>query len=135
MASLNKVTLIGNLGKDPEIRTFQSGGRVASFSVATTEHWKTKEGEKKSSTEWHKVSVFNENLIKFIEQYLKKGSQVYVEGKIETKKFTDKNGVEKYSTEVVLKPFNGQIVNLSKLEKANDTEENSGDDLNDEIPF
>jgi single-strand DNA-binding protein len=114
MASLNKVTIIGNLGKDPEIRNFQNGDKVAEFSVATSESWKDKAtGEKKERTEWHNVSVTNQGLIKVIEGYVKKGTKLYIEGKLETQKYTDKSGVEKYSTKIMLKPFNGEIVLLS----------------------
>ena len=111
--SVNKVILIGNLGKDPEIRAFQNGGRVASFSVATSENWKDKaSGEKKERTEWHRVSVLNDKLVEVVERYIKKGSKVYVEGQLETRKWTDKDGQEKYSTEVVLRPFRGEITML-----------------------
>ena len=111
--SVNKVILIGNLGKDPEIRAFQSGGRVASFSVATSENWKDKaSGEKKERTEWHRVSVLNDKLVELVERYIKKGSKVYIEGQLETRKWTDKDGQEKYSTEVVLRPFRGEITML-----------------------
>src|ERR1700744_4034540 len=100
--SVNKVILVGNLGKDPEIRTFQNGGRVASFSIATSESWKDKSnGEKKDRTEWHRISILNENLVGVVERFLKKGAKVYIEGQLETRKWTDKDGHEKYSTEVV----------------------------------
>lgn len=108
---LNKCMFIGHLGKDPEIRSFQSGDRVANFSLAVTERWK-KDGEQKEKTEWVRVSVFNQNLVKVCENYLKKGSKVYIEGQIETRKWTDKDGVEKYSTEIVLRPFKSEIVML-----------------------
>ena len=111
--SVNKVIIVGNLGKDPEIRAFQSGGRVASFSVATSENWKDKAtGEKKERTEWHRVSVLNDKLVEVVERYIKKGSKVYIEGQLETRKWTDKDGQEKYSTEVVLRPFRGEITML-----------------------
>jgi len=111
--SVNKVILVGNLGKDPEIRTFQNGGRVASFSIATSESWKDKSsGERKEKTEWHRISVLNENLVGIIERYLKKGSKVYLEGQLETRKWTDKEGQEKYTTEVVLRPFRGELTML-----------------------
>lgn len=114
MASVNKVILVGNVGKDPEIRTFQNGGRVANFSVATSESWKDKAtGEKKERTEWHRVAVTNDALVGIVESYIRKGSKLYVEGKLQTRKWTDKNGVEKFSTEVVLAPFGGQLVMLS----------------------
>ena len=111
--SVNKVILIGNLGKDPEIRAFQNGGRVASFSVATSESWKDKTtGEKKDRTEWHRISVLNDKLVEVVERYIKKGSKVYIEGQLETRKWTDKDGKEKYSTEIVLRPFRGEITML-----------------------
>src|SRR5271154_5866182 len=111
--SVNKVIIVGNLGKDPEIRTFQTGGRVASFSIATSENWKDKAtGEKKERTEWHRVSVLNDKLVEIVERYIKKGSKVYIEGQLETRKWTDKDGQEKYSTEVVLRPFRGEITML-----------------------
>ena len=113
MASLNKVTLIGNVGKDPEIRNFQNGDKVAEFSVATSESWKDKAtGEKKEKTEWHNVSVTNQGLVKVIESYVKKGTKLYIEGKLETQKYKDKEGVERYSTKIMLKPYNGEIVLL-----------------------
>jgi len=111
--SVNKVILVGNLGKDPEIRTFQNGGRVASFSVATSESWKDKQsGEKKEKTEWHRVSVLNEHIVGVVERYLKKGAKVYIEGQLETRKWTDKDGQEKYTTEVVLRPYRGELTML-----------------------
>ena len=111
--SVNKVILVGNVGKDPEIRSFQNGGRVASFSVATSESWKDKAtGEKKDRTEWHRISVLNENLVGVIENYVKKGAKLYIEGQLETRKWTDKDGAEKYSTEVVLRPYRGELTLL-----------------------
>jgi single-strand DNA-binding protein len=111
--SVNKVILIGNLGRDPEIRTMQSGGRVANLSVATSESWRDKaSGERKERTEWHRVVVFNENLVRLCESYLRKGSKIYVEGQIETRKWQDQSGQERYSTEIVLRPFRGEITML-----------------------
>lgn len=111
--SVNKVILVGNLGKDPEIRSFQNGGRVASFSIATSESWKDKSsGERKEKTEWHRVSVLNENLVGVVEKYVKKGAKVYIEGQLETRKWTDKDGQEKYTTEVVLRPYRGELTML-----------------------
>lgn len=111
--SVNKVIIVGNLGKDPEVRTFQNGGRVASFSVATSESWKDKaSGERKEKTEWHRVSILNDNLVGIAERYLKKGSKVYIEGQLETRKWTDKEGQEKYTTEVVLRPYRGELTML-----------------------
>ncbi|MCD8563160.1 MAG: single-stranded DNA-binding protein [Alphaproteobacteria bacterium] len=111
--SVNKVILIGNLGQDPEIRSFQSGDRVASFSIATSESWKDKAtGERKEKTEWHRVSVLNQGLVKIVESYVKKGSKVYIEGQLETRKWQDQNGQDKYTTEVVLRPFRGELTLL-----------------------
>lgn len=111
--SVNKVILIGNLGKDPEVRKTQDGRSIANLSVATSESWKDKEtGERKEKTEWHRVVIFNEGLAKVAEQYLKKGSKVYLEGALQTRKWTDKDGVEKYSTEVVLQGFNSTLTML-----------------------
>ena len=111
--SVNKVILVGNLGKDPEIRSFPNGGRVANFSIATSESWKDKAtGEKKERTEWHRISVTNDALVGVVERYVKKGAKVYIEGQLETRKWTDKDGVEKYTTEVVLRPYRGELTML-----------------------
>jgi single-strand DNA-binding protein len=111
--SVNKVILIGNLGKDPEIRTLSSGDRVANLRIATSENWRDKAtGERKEKTEWHQVVIFNENIVKVAENYLRKGSTVYVEGQLTTRKWTDQNGVEKYSTEIVLQKFRGELTML-----------------------
>ena len=111
--SVNKVILIGNLGKDPEIRAMGSGDRMAQLSVATSEQWRDKSsGERKEKTEWHRVVIFNENLVKVAESYLRKGAKVYVEGSLQTRKWTDQAGVEKYSTEVVLSKFRGELTML-----------------------
>ncbi len=111
--SVNKVILVGNLGKDPEVRRMTSGEPVVNLSVATSETWKDKSsGERKEKTEWHRVVIFNENLAKVAEQYLKKGAKVYLEGALQTRKWTDKDGAEKYSTEIVLNRFNGTMVML-----------------------
>ena len=108
--SVNKVILVGNLGKDPESRRFPSGGQVVSFTLATSESWRDKAtGERKEKTEWHRVVIFNENIVKVAENYLKKGSKVYLEGALQTRKWTDQQGVEKYSTEVVLQKFRGEL--------------------------
>ena len=113
--SVNKVILIGNLGRDPEIRSFANGGRVANLSIATSETWKDRNtGERKERTEWHRVAIFNEGLVRVAEQYLAKGSLVHIEGKLETRKWTDQNGVEKYSTEITLRPYNGELTMLDK---------------------
>ena len=111
--SVNKVILIGNLGKDPEIRRTQDGRPIANLSIATSETWRDKNtGERKEKTEWHRVVIFNEGLCKVVEQYLKKGSKVYIEGALQTRKWTDQSGVEKYSTEVVLQGFNSTLTML-----------------------
>ena len=115
--SVNKVILIGNLGRDPEIRSFQNGGRVANFSIATSENWKDRTtGERKERTEWHRVAVFNDALVGVVERFLKKGSKVYVEGQLETRKYTDQSGAERYTTEVVLRPFRGELTMLDGRE-------------------
>ncbi len=111
--SVNKVILVGNVGNEPEIRTFQNGGRVANLSLATSESWKDKAtGEKKDKTEWHRISVLNEGLVKVIENYVHKGSKLYIEGQLETRKWQDANGQDKYSTEVVLRPYRGELTML-----------------------
>ncbi len=111
--SINKVILVGNLGKDPEIRSLGSGDRVANLTLATSEQWRDKaSGERKEKTEWHRIVIFNENLVKVAENYLKKGSKVYIEGSLQTRKWTDQSGQEKYSTEVVLQKFRGELVLL-----------------------
>jgi single-strand DNA-binding protein len=111
--SVNKVILVGNLGKDPESRRMTSGELMVNMSVATSESWRDKaSGERKEKTEWHRVVIWNENLAKVAEQYLRKGSKVYLEGQLSTRKWTDKDGVEKYSTEVVLNRFRGELVML-----------------------
>lgn len=111
--SVNKVILVGNLGKDPEVRHTQDGRAIVNLSVATSENWKDKQtGERKERTEWHRVVIFNENLAKIAEQYLKKGAKVYLEGQLQTRKYTDKDGVEKYSTEVVLQQYRGELTML-----------------------
>jgi single-strand DNA-binding protein len=111
--SVNKVILIGNLGKDPEIRRTQDGRPIANLTVATSETWRDKNtGERKEKTEWHRVVIFNEGLCKVAEQYLKKGAKVYIEGQLQTRKWTDQSGVEKYSTEVVLQGFNSNLTML-----------------------
>ena len=111
--SVNKVILVGNLGRDPEIRSLNNGDRVANLRIATSETWRDKAtGERKEKTEWHSVVIFNDNIVKVAENYLKKGSTVYVEGSLQTRKWTDQQGVEKYSTEIVIQRFNGQLTML-----------------------
>ena len=113
--SVNKVILVGNLGRDPEIRRTQDGRPIANLSVATSETWRDKNtGERREKTEWHRVVIFNEGLCKVVEQYLKKGAKVYLEGALQTRKYTDKDGVEKYSTEVVLQGFNSVLTMLDR---------------------
>ena len=111
--SLNKVMLIGNLGADPEIRSFQNGGKVANLRVATTETWKDRNtGERQERTEWHSVAIFSEGLVNVVERFLKKGSKVYIEGKLQTRKWQDQSGNDRYSTEVVLRGFDGTLTML-----------------------
>ena len=148
--SINKVTLVGNLGRDPEIRHTASGQKIAHLSVATSESWKDKSGERQERTEWHRVVIFNSNLADFSERFLKKGSKVYVEGALQTRKFTDQSGQEKYTTEVVLGAFRGELVVLdgradgSAPAVASDTSSSGWDasplsgtteTFDDEIPF
>ena len=122
--SVNKVILVGNLGADPEIRALGSGDRVANLRVATSETWRDKSsGERKEKTEWHRVVIFNENLVKVAENYLRKGSKVYIEGSIQTRKWADQSGVEKFSTEVVLQKFRGE---LTMLDGRGDAEREEG---------
>ena len=111
--SVNKVILIGNLGRDPEVRTFQNGGKVCNLRIATSENWKDKStGERREKTEWHSVAIFQEGLVRIAEQYLKKGSKVYIEGKLQTRKYQDQSGADRYSTEVVLQGFDGTLTML-----------------------
>ena len=151
--SVNKVILIGNLGADPEIRTLNSGDRVANLRLATSESWRDRaSGEKKDRTEWHRVVIINDNLVKVAENYLRKGAKVYIEGAIQTRKWTDQSGQEKYSTEVVLQKFRGELTMLDgkggEASSGDDygfsggaktqpsgPRENFSADLDDEIPF
>ena len=144
--SVNKVILVGNLGKDPESRSMQNGGKVVSFSIATSESWKDKNtGERQERTQWHNIVVFNEGIAKLAEKYLKKGSKVYLEGQLETRKWQDKDGHDRYTTEVVLRPFRGE---MTMLEGAKGGGATGGSDsasareptnappaMEDEIPF
>jgi len=152
--SVNKVILVGNLGKDPEIRSFPNGGRVANFSIATSESWKDKAtGERKERTEWHRISVLNEVLIGVVEKYVKKGSKLYIEGQLETRKY-EKDGRDVYTTEVVLRPFRGELTMLDSKGGGSSSAANdyaaepiaaaggggsfaasSKNDMDDEIPF
>ena len=154
-SSLNKVMLIGNLGADPIIRQTQDGKRLAQLSLATSETWKDKNtGEKRDKTQWHRIVIFNDGLAGVVESYLKKGSKVYIEGQLQSRKFTDKDGVEKYTTEIVLANYNGTLTMLDSKGSSGDfssdsmsqidqnmasdtsTSSNSDDlDIDDEIPF
>lgn len=107
--SVNKVTLLGRLGADPEVRNFQNGGQVTNISIATTETWRDAQGARQERTEWHRVSIFAEGLAKVAAEYLRKGSLVYLEGKLETRKWQDQSGTDRYSTEIVLRPYNGTL--------------------------
>ena len=133
--SVNKVILVGNVGQDPEIRSFQSGGRVCNLSLATSERWKDREtNERKERTQWHRVVVFNENLINLIEQYVNKGSKLFIEGQLETRKWTDANGQDKYSTEVVLRNFKGEMTFLDNRSGNNESfikDENPNNNIED----
>ncbi len=152
--SLNKVTLIGNLGRDPEIRNTNDGREIANFSLATSESWKDKSsGERREKTEWHRIVVFNEGLIRVVKEFVKKGTKLYIEGALQTRKWVDASGQEKYSTEVVLQNFNGTLILLDNRNNgdfsSNDSSSNSGgfkdsasentsfdhSELDDEIPF
>ncbi len=111
--SVNKVILVGNLGRDPESRSFQNGGKVVNLRIATSETWKDRaSGERKEKTEWHSVAIFNENIGRIAEQYLRKGSKVYIEGQLQTRKWQDQSGADKYTTEIVIQNFNGQLTLL-----------------------
>ena len=116
MAGVNKVILVGNLGDDPEARSLNNGGEVVNLRVATSENWKDRDGNRQERTEWHRVAIFNQNLAKVAKNYLRKGSKVYLEGQIQTRKWTDQSGQERYSTEVVLQNFRGELVLLDSRE-------------------
>lgn len=119
--SINKVIIIGNLGRDPEVRSFPNGGKVVNLRVATSETWKDKQtGERKERTEWHSVAIMNEGLAKIAEQYLSKGSTVYIEGKLETRKWQDQSGADRYSTEIVLRPYAGELTLLGGAGRRDD---------------
>jgi single-strand DNA-binding protein len=149
--SVNKVIIIGNLGRDPEVRSFQSGGKVVNLRIATSESWTDKaSGERKERTEWHAITIYNEGLAKIAEQYLRKGSTVYIEGQLETRKWQDQAGADKYTTEIVLRAFRGELTLLggkpegdreernepSREAKSADASQRSARaDLDDEIPF
>ena len=152
--SVNKVIIIGNLGQDPEVRNFQSGGKVCNFSVATSENWKDRNtGERRERTEWHRISITSEPLVRIAEQYLRKGAKVYLEGQLETRKWQDQSGQDRYTTEVVLRPYGSTMTMLDgrndgaaqdssfmRDQTGNDQISDnaspiSNSDLDDEIPF
>lgn len=153
--SVNKVILVGNLGKDPEVRAFQNGGRVAHMTLATSENWKDKAtGERKERTEWHRISILNDALVGIAERYLKKGAKIYIEGQLETRKWTNKDGADQYTTEVVLRPYRGELTMLDSKGGSGGSGSFGGDagsqsieqsgfgqsapaapDLDDDIPF
>ena len=150
--SVNKVIIMGNLGKDPEIRNFPNGGRVCNFSVATSESWRDKNsGEKQERTQWHNISILSEPLVNIAERFLKKGSKVYLEGQLETRKWQDNSGSDRYSTEIVLRPYKGEItlidnktdsimtneaINNNQINEIQETNVSPNvDDFDDEIPF
>jgi single-strand DNA-binding protein len=152
--SVNKVILVGNLGRDPEIRTLNSGDRVANLNLATSETWRDRtSGERKERTEWHRVVIFNDNIVKVAENYLRKGAKVYIEGALQTRKYTDQSGAEKFSTEVVLQKFRGELTMLDGRAEGGARSDDAGGyapgprtagagpkedftaDLDDEIPF
>jgi single-strand DNA-binding protein len=156
MAGVNKVILVGNLGADPEARSLNSGGEVVNMRVATSENWKDKEGNRQERTEWHNVVIFNENLGRVAKSYLRKGSKVYLEGQIQTRKWTDQTGNDRYTTEIVLQRFRGELVLLDSRESGsrgafNEDFDDSGaapskaqsrpqpaafdTDLDDDVPF
>tara|TARA_R110000744_G_scaffold149386_4_gene262524 strand:+ start:3248 stop:3694 length:447 start_codon:yes stop_codon:yes gene_type:complete len=145
--SVNKVIIIGNLGRDPEVREFSNGGKVCNLRIATSETWKDKtSGERKEKTEWHLVAIFQEGLVRIAEQYLKKGSKVYIEGQLQTRKWQDQSGADKYSTEIVLQGFGGTLTMLDganggggstggSSSSGNSSSTAPSRDLDDEIPF
>lgn len=144
--SLNKVMIIGNLGRDPEVRTFQNGGKVCNLRIATSETWKDRDtGERRERTEWHSVAVFTEGLVRVCEQYLRKGSKVYVEGQLQTRKWQDQSGQDRYSTEIVLQGFGGTLAMLDGRSESGGQSGGGydqgpqggygGGEMDDEIPF
>lgn len=160
MAGVNKVIIVGNLGRDPEVRTFQSGGKVCNLRVATSQTWKDRNtGERREKTEWHSIAIFAEHAATYAERYLKKGSRVYVEGQLETRKWQDQAGQDRYTTEVVVRPYSGEVQGLDKADGNGGGRQSGGggggytddrgsyggdsgggqtrsyDDMDDEIPF
>lgn len=146
MAGVNKVILVGNLGDDPEVRSLNNGGEVVNLRLATSESWKDKDGNRQERTEWHRVVIFNDNLAKVAKSYLKKGSKVYLEGQLQTRKWTDQSGADRYSTEIVLQRFRGELVLLDAKGAGEDRGERRnagggphlpemGDDYDPDPPF
>jgi single-strand DNA-binding protein len=139
MAGLNKVMLIGNVGADPESRSLNNGGEVVNLRLATSESWKDKDGNRKERSEWHNVVIFNEGLAKVVKSYVRKGSKIYVEGQLQTRKWTDQNGNDKYTTEIVLQRFNGEIVLLDSKQgggaPAEEPRQPAMSDLDNDVPF
>ena len=149
--SVNKVILVGNLGRDPEVRTFQNGGKVCNLRIATSETWKDKTtGERKERTEWHSVAIMSDPVVRIAEQYLRKGSKVYIEGQLETRKWQDQSGQDRYATEIVLRPYSGELTLLDGRQDDSGSKYDAGDsggyssqgsgggyssDMDDEIPF
>ena len=131
MAGVNKVILVGNLGDDPEVRSLNNGGEVVNLRVATSENWKDRDGNRQERTEWHRVVIFNENLGRVAKSYLKKGSKVYLEGQLQTRKWTDNSGADRYSTEVVLQRFRGELVLLDSRGQGGGGGYGGGDDYGD----
>lgn len=134
MAGLNKVILIGNLGDDPEVRSLNNGGEVVNFRLATSETWKDKDGAKQERTEWHRVVIFNDNLAKVAKSYLRKGSKVYLEGQLQTRKWADQSGADRYSTEVVLQRFRGELV-LLDAKAGSQSQGGPAEDFGEDPPF
>ena len=137
MSSINKVILIGNVGKAPELRATQQGKEIANLTIATSDAWKDKDGEKQEKTEWHRVVIFNEHIVKVVKNYVKKGAKLYIEGALQTRKWTDSNGQEKYSTEVVLQGFSGQLTMLGGKSDGEAPKQapQASVELDDSIPF
>lgn len=134
--SINKVILVGNLGRDPEVRATQDGREICNLAIATSESWKDRStGERKEKTEWHRVVIFNENLTRIAKDYLRKGSKVYIEGQLQTRKWTDKDGLEKYSTEIVLQNFNGNLTLLDGKPGAGGERSGGGDSYNQDRSY
>ena len=133
MAGVNKVILVGNLGDDPEARSLNNGGEVVNLRVATSENWKDKDGNRQERTEWHRVVIFNENLGRVAKNYLRKGSKVYLEGQIQTRKWQDQSGADRYSTEIVLQRFRGELVLLDSRGEGGGGGSRGGGDFGDDM--